>query len=240
MERALKRPLFIGPANQPAQLMIKTDPHTLGVYAMSEVRPRRKASDSDGPRPESVMITHDIITRLMDYPLSEAASRLGISATAFKKACRKLGLQKWTYTKHGSKYLIGKDASQIVTPISAYAKAAKRIFRKYSPCSNVSKTEYKECNAGKLKLEHTSASGTETEPSQVSTPKQLDDALGADALDESTSSTWAGPLKESIGPLNFSDVEQIFGEEFLLDDECALAMLGTVWKQSTFDTRHDH
>jgi hypothetical protein len=220
--------------------MIKTCPQALGLlYAKSEVRPRRKATDSDGRRPESVMITHDIISRLMDYPLSEAASRLGISATAFKKACRKLGLKRWTYTKHGSRNSIVKDASQLVAPTSAYAK---RIFRKYSPCSkrpNASKSGYEECDSGKSKIEH-SASNTETETSQVSTPEQLDNTLRAEALNESTSSTWSGPLEESVGPLNISDVEQIFGEDLLFDDECAFAMLCIVWKQSTFDILHDH
>ena len=192
----------------------------------SEIKPRRR----DGTRPGSVMITLDVITRLQDYPLGEAASRLGISATAFKKACRKLGLQRWTYTKHGSRNSLGKIASQMIMPTSAYAK---HILRKYTSCSRNRKgsiSESQERKVGKSKTVERTAPGTEA--SQVSNPEQIDDFLEIDV--KNVLSKWAGPHDGFISPLTFSDAEQIFAEELMPDDECALAMLASVWKQSSF------
>jgi hypothetical protein len=192
-----------------------------------EVRPRRKALD--GSRPESVIITLEIITRLMDFPVSEAASRLGISATAFKKACRKLGLQRWTYTKHGSRKFTGPNASQMVKPTSA---CTQRIPQKCSSNSNIPKgstTVYKardspECKAGKTKIEQAAELN-----SIKGNLEQVNDVPSG----KLTSSPWYGPREEAVGPLNFIDAEQIFAEELLLDDECALAILDSIWKPSS-------
>jgi hypothetical protein len=161
---------------------------------------------------------------------------MGISATAFKKACRKLGLQRWTYTKHGSRNSLGKNASHMVTPNSAYAK---HILRKYTPCSKSPKrssSDTKIYDAGKKPTAvQTTAFGTE-----VSTPKQIEEVHETGVLNEPITSTWSGPPETFVNPLKFSDVEQIFAEELMLDDDCALAMLAAVWNQSSFVTNRDH
>ena len=46
---------------------------------------------------EAVCITLQILEELSSLPLPTAAARLGLSATALKGACRKLGIQRWPY-----------------------------------------------------------------------------------------------------------------------------------------------
>ena len=50
-------------------------------------------------RPPPVIITSAIVARLGDLPLKEAARILGVSPTAFKRACRKLGIRRWAYKR---------------------------------------------------------------------------------------------------------------------------------------------
>jgi hypothetical protein len=58
--------------------------------------PRRKGkSNSKGP----IILTLDLMKRLEIFPLTEAARQVGVSATAFKHACRKLGIVRWAYKK---------------------------------------------------------------------------------------------------------------------------------------------
>lgn len=46
---------------------------------------------------EAVCITRPVLEELSNLPLPTAAARLGLSATALKGACRKLGIQRWPY-----------------------------------------------------------------------------------------------------------------------------------------------
>ena len=46
---------------------------------------------------EAVCVTLQILEELSSLPLPTAAARLGLSATALKGACRKLGIQRWPY-----------------------------------------------------------------------------------------------------------------------------------------------
>ena len=46
---------------------------------------------------EAVCITLHVLEELSSLPLPTAAARLGLSATALKGACRKLGIQRWPY-----------------------------------------------------------------------------------------------------------------------------------------------
>ena len=62
--------------------------------------PRRKAGDGiffSAPKP--IVVTLDTLETLKDLPLGSAAEKLGISPTAFKRACRVLGIRRWTYQK---------------------------------------------------------------------------------------------------------------------------------------------
>ena len=67
--------------------------------------PRRKPSlQVQRPRNDSalappVVVTRELIAALADLPLNKAAAAAGVSATAFKKACRKLGVRRWAYKR---------------------------------------------------------------------------------------------------------------------------------------------
>ena len=66
------------------------------------VFPRRRQSYSEGmPSPyvhkPAVYISRQSLTLLRGMPLYEAALVLGISPTALKKACCKLGMDHWMY-----------------------------------------------------------------------------------------------------------------------------------------------
>ena len=74
--------------------------------AVSTVIPRRKARASAGQsespsvrrrRMAPVRISLEVLDKLSSLSLSAAAFRLGISPTAMKKSCRKLGVTRWPY-----------------------------------------------------------------------------------------------------------------------------------------------
>jgi len=66
------------------------------------VFPRRKpnlqrAMEKGCPAAAPVSITLEVLQQLASHSLPTAASKLGISATAMKNACRKLGISRWPY-----------------------------------------------------------------------------------------------------------------------------------------------
>ena len=70
--------------------------------AVSTVFPRRKPGHAKRDCSKDQMIgpvavTMEILEGLASHSLPTAASKLGISATAMKKACRKLGISRWPY-----------------------------------------------------------------------------------------------------------------------------------------------
>jgi hypothetical protein len=66
--------------------------------------PRRKAGEPTRLNSKPVVLNDSVLRQLFTLPLHEAAVRLGISATAMKSACRKLGIKKWPYrSSHGVK-----------------------------------------------------------------------------------------------------------------------------------------
>ena len=66
---------------------------------VSTVFPRRKPGDTkrDCSAVAPVALSLEVLEQLANYSLPHAASKLGISATAMKKACRKLGIARWPY-----------------------------------------------------------------------------------------------------------------------------------------------
>ena len=71
------------------------------------VFPRRRQSYSEGmPAPylqrSAVYVSRQSLDSLKGIPLREAALVLGISSTALKKACRKLGMDRWMYNSRSS------------------------------------------------------------------------------------------------------------------------------------------
>jgi hypothetical protein len=62
--------------------------------------PRRKVALDGSVVPAlPVVVTMELLSTLHDLPLHKAAEAIGVSATAFKKACRKLGVRRWTYKR---------------------------------------------------------------------------------------------------------------------------------------------
>ena len=66
------------------------------------ILPRRKPSLEVSrclPLAPPVVVTRELIAALADLPLNKAAAAAGVSASAFKKACRKLGVLHWAYKR---------------------------------------------------------------------------------------------------------------------------------------------
>jgi hypothetical protein len=60
--------------------------------------PRRKQGQhKKHGRKEGVVVTMEILETVFHMPLHKACNELGVCATALKRACRKLGVQKWPY-----------------------------------------------------------------------------------------------------------------------------------------------
>jgi hypothetical protein len=104
-------------------------PRASGVSA-STVIPRRKAGQDAGSAPAPVVITMETLEQYADVPLSKVATMLGISATAMKKACRRLGVNRWPYN---STY-IPKAAIKAVNHDATHVDTAqvRKIFRKHA------------------------------------------------------------------------------------------------------------
>ena len=68
-----------------------------GATSHNTIFPRRKAGERTRVNSKPVVLNDTVLRQLFTVPLHEAAVRLGISATAMKSACRKLGIKKWPY-----------------------------------------------------------------------------------------------------------------------------------------------
>ena len=73
--------------------------------------PRRKAgSIRDRTLAAPVVVTEELVAALAHLPLSHAAATVGVSPTAFKKACRKLGVSRWAYKRFRPLYTTPRAA----------------------------------------------------------------------------------------------------------------------------------
>jgi hypothetical protein len=61
----------------------------------------RKGWMPGGP-PPYVLVSKSRLESLYNLPLSEAAREIGLCATTFKKACRKLGINKWPFERRAA------------------------------------------------------------------------------------------------------------------------------------------
>mmetsp|Transcript_45899 Transcript_45899/g.71914 ORF Transcript_45899/g.71914 Transcript_45899/m.71914 type:complete len:620 (+) Transcript_45899:2-1861(+) len=95
--------------------------------AMFKIFPRRKnGQDAKDSLAGPVCITLEVLEQCADMSLCEFAKRHGISATAVKRACRKLGVQRWPYKKNGD------QVQSMVTDGMDVESAAWKMFRKYA------------------------------------------------------------------------------------------------------------
>eukprot|EP00287_Rhodomonas_sp_CCMP768_P002573 CAMPEP_0196721746 /NCGR_PEP_ID=MMETSP1091-20130531/4232_1 /TAXON_ID=302021 /ORGANISM="Rhodomonas sp., Strain CCMP768" /LENGTH=174 /DNA_ID=CAMNT_0042063285 /DNA_START=48 /DNA_END=572 /DNA_ORIENTATION=+ len=67
-----------------------SDQHLVTVHA------RKKAGQSRRSQ-KSIVLSIELVRTLFDRPLPEAAAAVGLGATAFKSACRQLGIERWPY-----------------------------------------------------------------------------------------------------------------------------------------------
>ena len=66
--------------------------------SVNTIWPRRKHGQEDACRTSKpVMLDEATVSKFFHLPLHKAAAKLGISNTAMKTACRKVGLKKWPY-----------------------------------------------------------------------------------------------------------------------------------------------
>ena len=74
---------------------------TAVIFPRRQPRPDGSLAQDDGPRTRAppVVVTPGLVSALADLPLRKAAIAVGISVTAFKKACRKLGIRRWAYKR---------------------------------------------------------------------------------------------------------------------------------------------
>ena len=64
------------------------------------IRPRTPAAEFRPAQSHaSSALTTEALRSLRGLPLPQAARAVGVSATAFKRACRRLGVQRWDYTR---------------------------------------------------------------------------------------------------------------------------------------------
>ena len=70
---------------------------------------RRKAGELKRSKSKPLVLTKEMLATLFDRPLKQAASSLGVSATALKGICRKLEVYSWlrTGTRGSNLFLIG-------------------------------------------------------------------------------------------------------------------------------------
>jgi hypothetical protein len=69
-----------------------------GQDSSNVIFPRRKQGQhKKHGRKEGVVVTMEILETVFHMPLHKACNALGVCATALKRACRKLGVQKWPY-----------------------------------------------------------------------------------------------------------------------------------------------
>ena len=65
--------------------------------SVNTIFPRRKQGQHTRTNSQPVVLNEATLSQLFTLPLHKAAMNLGISATAMKSACRKLGIKKWPY-----------------------------------------------------------------------------------------------------------------------------------------------
>eukprot|EP00802_Teleaulax_amphioxeia_P014677 Tamp_14750.p1 GENE.Tamp_14750~~Tamp_14750.p1 ORF type:complete len:443 (+),score=85.01 Tamp_14750:169-1329(+) len=65
--------------------------------SVNTIFPRRKQGQHARTNSQPVVLNEATLSQLFTLPLHKAAVKLGISATAMKSACRKLGIKKWPY-----------------------------------------------------------------------------------------------------------------------------------------------
>jgi hypothetical protein len=101
---------------------------TWSELRVSTVFPRHKTCDDqrDFSVPVPVYVTLEALEQLSSLSLPKAASKLGISATAMKKACRKLGITRWPYFPARHKLVTSTIPTRARLPVTSAAPTPAR------------------------------------------------------------------------------------------------------------------
>ena len=84
--------------------------------------PRRKVQ-TDSP-PTAVVVTRELVAALADLPIQQAAAAAGVSATAFKRACRGLGICQWAYKRRRTRTADPATAASYISATAADTSSA--------------------------------------------------------------------------------------------------------------------
>ena len=74
------------------------DPGCAVIFSRIARRATRLGGAPD-TAPLAVVVTPELVAGLADLSLRQAAAAAGVSPSAFKKACRKIGLSRWAYKR---------------------------------------------------------------------------------------------------------------------------------------------
>ena len=162
------------------------------VQGVSTVIPRRKAGQAGGDVASPVSITIETLERYSSVPLSKAAILLGISSTAMKKACRKLGVTRWPYSTHSRAKLPPPPPKSSLT-MQVDSAYVRKLFRKYSGHARIRDFDFGETSPVPVGSAGASAGGG-SEMSEISS--------SAAEISEISSSAAITP-SEAFTPLEF-------------------------------------
>jgi hypothetical protein len=100
-----------------------------GLGSGPAIFPRRKPQSLDAsntsPQPVApVVVTLGLLDSIRDLPLIQAAAKLGVSPTAFKKACRRLGVSRWAYRRNRDAAASGGRRQRRSASVAAASAAA--------------------------------------------------------------------------------------------------------------------
>ena len=101
--------------------------------AAATVFPRRKPGHTKREPCSAVApvaVSLEVLESLASYSLPLAASKLGISATAMKKACRKLGISRWPYLPARTGRTFEAQVAQV--EVIARAPAERQLVKQHS------------------------------------------------------------------------------------------------------------
>ena len=90
-------------------------PGTVGTCSHAETTMELDGAASASRSAVRVVLTHDLLRALRGQPLPLAARAVGVSATSFKRACRRLGVGRWEYTRGPARALRRASEARALT-----------------------------------------------------------------------------------------------------------------------------
>eukprot|EP00961_Rhodomonas_salina_P029968 403748-Rhodomonas_salina.2 len=120
------------------------------------VQPRRKAGEPTRRSRDPVILTQEVLVSMFHHTVPRAATELGISTTALKSACRRLGVERWPTTIGRTEFLTEKgDRMLVESPTSepdschvSFFSSAREIRNKDDVCEEESAWSRQECHIG--------------------------------------------------------------------------------------------